>query len=105
MRGAVAPRLLPVAVLDDLPQGIGRLVLAGGREIALFRCGDTVWAIDARCPHAQGPLHDGMLCGEAVICPLHQRRVDVRTGAVEDWPHSVRTYRVVVDEGRVFLEL
>ena len=55
---------------------------SGAREIALFRTGEReVHAIHARCPHANGPLADGILAGGKVTCPLHAWKVDVATGA------------------------
>lgn len=96
--------LYPVARLDQLREGVGRLVLVEGREIALFRKGGEVLAVDARCPHSGGPLHEGMVCGDVVVCPLHLRRVDLRSGGVEDWPAAVRTYRAVVEDGKVLIQ-
>jgi nitrite reductase/ring-hydroxylating ferredoxin subunit len=70
-----------VGTLDDLPPGEGRAVRVGAREIALFRSGDRdVHALHARCPHANGPLADGILAGGKVTCPLHAWKVDVATG-------------------------
>lgn len=70
-----------VAALDDLPLGEGRAVHIGRREIALFRAGEReVYAVHARCPHANGPLADGILAGGKVTCPLHAWKVDVATG-------------------------
>ena len=96
-----APRV--VARLDQLRPGMGHLVRVGGREVALFRTESGVLAIDARCPHAGGPLADGMLLGRTVVCPLHLRRVDLETGVVEDCPDPVRTYPVVIEKGNVLV--
>jgi nitrite reductase/ring-hydroxylating ferredoxin subunit len=46
-----------------------------------------------------------MVCGEVVVCPLHLRRVDLRSGQVDDWPEAVRTYPVVVEDGMVLILL
>jgi hypothetical protein len=34
-----------------------------------------------RPPHRGGPLADGIVSDRAVICPLHERRFDLATGA------------------------
>jgi nitrite reductase (NADH) small subunit len=76
-----APGWARVAALDDLPQGEGRAVRVGGREIALFRTGPCeLRALHGRCPHAGGPLADGIVAGGAVTCPLHGWRVDLTSG-------------------------
>ena len=49
--------------------------------IAIFRAAAGWFALDAACPHRGGPLADGIVCDSAVICPLHDRRFDLATGA------------------------
>jgi nitrite reductase/ring-hydroxylating ferredoxin subunit len=100
---AMSGALHLVARLDQLREDMGHLVLVEGREIALFLKGREVLAVDARCPHAGGPLHEGMVCGDVVVCPLHLRRVDLHSGAVDDWPAPVRTYQAVIEGGKVLV--
>jgi nitrite reductase (NADH) large subunit len=74
--------LVRVAALAELPRGEGRNVRVGTREIALFRTGEReVHAIAARCPHAGGPLADGIVAGGRVTCPLHAWKFELTTGA------------------------
>jgi len=68
------------AELEDLEAG--KLVEAGGQSIAIFNLGGSFYAIQNTCPHRQGPLAEGMLAGEEVICPWHGSRFNVKTGAV-----------------------
>jgi nitrite reductase (NADH) small subunit len=91
--------------LAALRAGEGHLVTAGAREVALFLTAAGPRAIDARCPHAGGPLHDGIVSGTRVTCPLHLRRVDLDTGEVEDCGERVRCYRARVAGGDVLLDL
>lgn len=98
-------RRLSVA-LADLRPGEGRRVVVDERPLALFlTAGGEVLAVDARCPHAGGPLEDGIVSGDTVTCPLHLRRVGLRTGEVEDCPTRVRSYPVEVVGGEVLIEL
>jgi nitrite reductase (NADH) small subunit len=83
----------------------GRLVAAGEREIALFLTAAGPRAVNARCPHAGGPLEDGIVSGTRVTCPLHLRRVDLDTGEVEDCAERVGCYPARVDGDRVVLEV
>jgi nitrite reductase [NAD(P)H] small subunit len=89
--------------LIDLPDGEGRAMVLDGVEIAVFRRGDAVRAVGNRCPHAGGPLADGILAGDVVACPLHGRTVDLRTGAVADCDGTVPVLDVAVDAGVVVL--
>jgi nitrite reductase [NAD(P)H] small subunit len=95
----------PVVPLSALRPGEGRLVVVGERQIAVFLTASGVRAIDARCPHAGGPLEDGMLSGRHVACPLHLRRVDLETGEVEDCGERVTCYRAAVESGQVLIDL
>ena len=60
----------------------GKLVEAAGQRIAVFNAGGKYWAIEDRCHHRGGPLSEGMLAEEEVICPWHGSRFNVKTGAV-----------------------
>ena len=70
------------AVADFEDAEGGKLVDAGGRSLAVFRVGTTYYAIDNTCTHRGGPLAEGMLVGEEVICPWHGAHFNVKTGAV-----------------------
>ena len=98
-----------VTTIDSVPVREGRAVRLGGRELALFNLGDRFLAIDNRCPHQGGPLSDGIVTGEAVVCPLHAWKVNLPCGAVERPPAGkglcVRTYPTRIEGGVVIVGL
>ena len=96
-------RWIRIAGRDSVPPREGRAALVGDREIALFNLGDRFVAVDNRCPHRGGPLADGIVAGDTVTCPLHGRRVDLRSGSVDDCDESVPVYDVEVIDGVVVL--
>jgi nitrite reductase (NADH) small subunit len=102
---AIALPTVEVCRLDDLPVGLGRPFRVGGRLIAVFhtRAG-KVFAVDGTCPHKGGPLADGMIVGDQVVCPYHAFRYDGNTGAC-DQPGvcALATYPVEVAGGGVFV--
>lgn len=55
---------------------------AGGQRIAIFNLGGTYYAIEDTCSHRGGPLSEGTLAGNEVICPWHGSRFNAKTGAV-----------------------
>ena len=80
----------------QIPVGEGRRFEIGGMAIAVFRSRHgRLYATQAECPHRAGPLADGLLGGEALICPLHNFRFNVATGEPlgNDCP-ALRTYPV-----------
>ena len=94
-----------VCELEDIASGLGRAFEVGGHSIAVFRGrGGHVLAVAGVCPHKSGPLADGMLIGEQVVCPLHGFRFHGTTGEC-DQPNvcSIETYHAVVRDGAVFV--
>jgi nitrite reductase (NADH) small subunit len=70
-----------IGALAQIPEGEGRTFSVGGRRIAVFRThAGEIFATQAECPHLQGPLADGLTGGATVVCPLHERTYDLRTG-------------------------
>jgi nitrite reductase (NADH) small subunit len=68
----------------NVPPREGRSVTVAGRELAIFNLGDGRFtAVDGRCPHKGGPLADGIVSGDTVVCPLHAWKVCLRSGQVE----------------------
>jgi nitrite reductase/ring-hydroxylating ferredoxin subunit len=98
-----------VAALAELPLGEGRAVRVGARELALFRTSESeVRAIAARCPHAGGPLADGIVSGGKVTCPLHAWKFDLATGeGTSPGGHcdAIPAYTAFVKDGEVFVAL
>jgi nitrite reductase (NADH) small subunit len=92
--------------VDDVPLGEGRAVTLGDRRIALFRTPNGWYALDAVCPHRGGPLADGIVSDRAVICPLHERRFDLATGApLSSKDDDVRAHSVEVRGDRVYVAI
>lgn len=76
------PRLpadfVSVAKADEVPEGAMRVVCDGLAVVA--RVQGRLHAFGNACPHAGGPLGEGLLKGCVVKCPWHAGRWDVRTG-------------------------
>lgn len=48
--------------------------------LALHKVGGEILAAQAFCPHLDGPLYEGTIVGEHIVCPWHFWRFDLRTG-------------------------
>jgi nitrite reductase (NADH) small subunit len=94
-----------VGVVDDVPLLEGRRTTIAGRRVALFRLLNGLAAIDADCPHQGGPLQDGLVADSCVTCPLHDRRIDLTTGAMIGGGGAVTVHEVHVDGPDVWLRL
>jgi nitrite reductase (NADH) small subunit len=90
-----------VARLEDLGERDRALVRVGHTEIALFRTGGQVYAVENRCPHRGGPLIRGFVeAGPAIRCPMHGWRYDLATGE-SDRPARATVYPVRVDGDQI----
>jgi nitrite reductase (NADH) small subunit/3-phenylpropionate/trans-cinnamate dioxygenase ferredoxin subunit len=87
-----------VGNISEFPEGQGRAVPVDGRMVAVFRQGDTFYAIDDLCPHMGASLAEGFLEEQTVTCPWHAWRFCIKDGTWEDNP------RVKVDAFEVRVE-
>ena len=72
-----------VSAADHIPPREGRVVHLGQHEIAIFNLGSRFMAVQNRCPHKGGPLADGIVSGNTVVCPLHAWRLNLDSGVAE----------------------
>lgn len=92
----------PVA---SVPPGEGRAFRVEGHAVAVFRHrnGD-LYAVQNACPHANGPLSEGIAGGGTVICPLHARKFNLATGAcLNDASLCLKTYAVRQEDGLLYV--
>ncbi len=85
---------VPIGRAADVPLLEGRSVRFGAQRVAIFRLPDGWAAIAHACPHAGGPLADGLVADTCVTCPLHGWRFDLRTGRRNGGGEEVATYAV-----------
>lgn len=79
--------VLPLAELEENRPRRVELRDENARQdigIVLVRRGGRVHAMGARCSHLGGPLDQGWVLGNALVCPWHGSRYDLETG----WPES-----------------
>jgi 3-phenylpropionate/trans-cinnamate dioxygenase ferredoxin subunit len=101
--------LLDVCSVAELPAGAMRLVEHDGLEIGVFNCAGTVYAIEDRCSHDDGPLVEGTLHQDTCMieCPRHGSLFDLRTGEPKTLPayQPVDTFPVIIDNDMIKLEV
>jgi nitrite reductase (NADH) small subunit len=105
MTAIASPTWTMVGRVDDIPLLEGRSTSIDGRRIAIFRLLDGFRAIDAHCPHAAGPLADGIVADSCVTCPLHGRRFDLSSGLALNGPEAVAVHEVRVEEDEIWVRL
>jgi nitrite reductase/ring-hydroxylating ferredoxin subunit len=116
-----------VADFDTMPDGKAHCVKTCGVSLVLIRQGDSVRALENKCPHIGLPIGKGKIENGEIVCPFHGSRFSIETGENTDWvsavagmkipvwtrgllafgkkPQPVRTFAAHVEDGGVFVEL
>ncbi|MGA8474490.1 MAG: non-heme iron oxygenase ferredoxin subunit [Candidatus Cybelea sp.] len=96
-----------VAKLSEIAPGTTRRVVLNSVEILLCNVDGKVYAIEDVCTHDGGPLDQGTLEGECVVCPRHGATFDVRTGDALTLPAVIplMTFDVTVQGDDVFVDV
>ena len=92
----------------EVPEGKVAKAKLGEKEFAIICLGGAFYCIDGVCTHEGGPLGEGSLDDGVLVCPLHEGRFDVKTGAADpetDWVTDVRAYKTKVQDGYVWINL
>jgi nitrite reductase/ring-hydroxylating ferredoxin subunit len=94
-----------VAQVAEIPPGKMKRVEAHGDQITVANAAGRFFAFSDSCTHDGGPLGEGELDGESVICPWHFSRFSIRTGEVIESPahEPVRTYPVRIENDAVLV--
>ncbi len=79
---------------------------ANGVAVCLANVDGTLSALDNLCPHRGGPLGEGWIEGNAVICPWHAWAFNTKTGVADPPEHaSVSVFPVKIEGEDVLIEL
>jgi nitrite reductase (NADH) small subunit len=78
----------------------------GDRKIALCHTASGFYALDNTCPHRGGPLGEGDIIGEEIICPWHLWGFEVATGNCGGSTKiGVAAHEVRIVEDRILVKL
>lgn len=96
-----------VGAADELQRTALQAVRAGDVRIALSCVGGEFGAISNACNHVGGPLGEGGLDRDFVVCPWHQWKFHRVTGIGEPGYEDDRVpaYPVRIEQGRVLVDI
>jgi 3-phenylpropionate/trans-cinnamate dioxygenase ferredoxin subunit len=105
----MASEIIDVCSVSELQPGQMKLVEWEDVEIGVFNCAGTLYAIEDRCSHDDGPLAEGPFDESrcAVECPRHGSLFDLKTGKPLTLPayEPVDTFTVIVEDDTIKLEV
>ncbi|WP_372809963.1 nitrite reductase small subunit NirD [Litorivivens sp.] len=98
-----------VCSIDDIPPNAGVCALVDGKQIALFKVDNSIFALDNFDPFSGATVLSrgivGSLDGELVVAsPIYKQHFALATGrCLEDDTHSISAYSVKLDGDTVML--
>ncbi len=99
-KGQRAKEYTPIIAAADVPEATPTKVMLGSTALVVIRRGDVVNVLKNTCSHAGGPLNEGELVGDTIVCPWHHSAFRLADGAVRHGPATTRqvVYRSRVNE-------
>ncbi|MEW6730153.1 MAG: Rieske (2Fe-2S) protein [Acidobacteriota bacterium] len=96
-----------VAQVGEIALGKGKVVEVNGQMIAVLNSGGTFYALDNFCPHKGGPLGEGTVVGNLVLCPWHCWTFDITTGkcTVNSMSPPVTCFEVKVEGDDILVRI
>jgi nitrite reductase/ring-hydroxylating ferredoxin subunit len=101
------PSRIELCKVEDVGVGEARRIEAGSLTLAVYNLDGEFCVTDDACTHGPGSLSEGLIDGDVVECNFHQGAFNIRTGEVVQPPCMlpVKTYRTVVADRRVYIEV
>ncbi len=100
-----APPSAWTLVLADaqLAEGAMKRVTAGDVQVVLARQGGKLYALAEQCSHLGGPLSEGTLERESLVCPWHGSRFRLADGSIVNGPACCTqpVYETRVQRGQI----
>ena len=92
--------------LTEFPPGAVEEVDSGTNVYAVCNVDGVLHCVEGTCPHAGGPLGQGNLNGNYLVCPLHGWEFDCRTG-LNDFDEDVKlaTFPVLIQDGIIHVDI
>lgn len=98
---------LKLTTQAELPaEGEAREFELGGKTICVANVNGTITAMENVCLHMGGPIGQGYIEGNKIICPWHGWEYDALTGELGDDPQSkLATYPIKIQDGDVLVDV
>ena len=101
------PPRIELCKVEHVGVGEVRKIEAAGLTLAVYNLEGEFYVTDDHCTHGPGSLSEGFIDGDLIECNFHQGVFNIRTGEVVQPPCMVpvKTYKTVVEDGRVYIDV
>ncbi len=92
----------------DVPEGGVAKATVNTRELAILRWQGQFYALDGICTHEGGPLGEGTIQEDELVCPWHEGRYKIVSGEADpetDWVTDIRSFPTKVEGGFVWVDV
>ena len=101
---AGADGFVDVCGVADIPERRAVIACLSGERVAVFKYDGRVSAISNVCQHQNGPLGEGRIINDCVVCPWHGYEYNPASGASPaPFVEKVPTFQVRVERSRVLV--
>ena len=88
------------------PPDEAREFAVGDKMICVANVNGKYSAMDNVCTHRGGPIGQGVVMGDKIVCPWHGWVWDPATGRTEDDPNAkIGTYALKIEGDDVYVEM
>jgi methionine sulfoxide reductase heme-binding subunit len=103
--GTEAAGFVDVCHVDDIPERRAVITCLSGERVAIFRYDGRLSALSNVCQHQNGPLGEGRIVNDCVVCPWHGYEYLPASGASPaPFTERVPTFNVRLVGGRVHID-
>lgn len=75
----------------------------GRKTLCIIHKEGKWYALDGKCPHANGPLFAGKVEKHQILCPWHRFGFDLDTGQSESGGYFINSYPIKEKDGQVWV--
>jgi len=96
-----------IAAESELPaEGEAKEISCGERVICVANVNGTISAMDNVCLHRGGPLGQGVIEGDKLVCPWHGWQWNPKTGEAAHNPKAkIAVHPLKIENGDVLIDL
>jgi 3-phenylpropionate/trans-cinnamate dioxygenase ferredoxin component len=100
-------KYIRITSVQEIPDGERLFFEIDELPIVLYALNGNYYATGDQCSHDGGPIGEGQIEGNEIICPRHGARFDIRTGKVTRFPavKDIPCYPVRIVEDQIEIGL
>ena len=99
--------LTKICPISEIAEGSVKSFEVGSSTLAVYNVAGEFYVTDNECTHGAASLAEGILEDDIIECTLHFGAFNVKTGEAVQAPcfTRLRTYKVVVQDGQVMVDM